>query len=138
MCEYLPHTMPTIPGIVIPFGQHFNFLAKDFEADGDPDNTEALQIGGTTTGLSVKVGNLTDNSQPESGSNTFTEDVAHGRIVRMGAIAPNGATGSLNVIAPGTPGPGQENIVTIPYTASAQPSQEHLESGGTTGPFPGV
>lgn len=123
---------------VIPYGKHINIKVLDFLASGAPDLTEALQIGGTSTGLTVKVGNLLDNDLPEGPTNPFTEDPADGRIVRMGASSISAQSGALNIIAPGTPGPGLENVIQVPYSTLAQPSQEHVAVGSITGPFDGI
>lgn len=127
-----------MPPTLIPWHHHVTKRLDDFEADGDPDLTEVIQIGGTTTGLQITMGNLTDpnNADPQVADASFVA-AANGRYARMYAISTNPSSGTVNFIAPGTPGPGKSNVVQFEYTTGAMPSAEELIGGPVLGPFPG-
>jgi hypothetical protein len=123
------------PHQAIPWGQHVTLKVLDFEPDGDHDVAEALQIGGQTTGLTVKVGTLTDptNPDPAVADASFVESAATGRYVRIGASSQTSVSGTLNILAPGVSDP-----IAVPYTTGAMPDQSRLELAELAGPFPGV
>jgi hypothetical protein len=125
------------PPQTIPWHHHINIEVDDYAPDGSPDLTEALQVGGTTTGLQVKVGRFTDPTNPDPAAKdaSFVEDTNDGRVVRLGAISTGVSTGTVNILAPGISDP-----ISVPYTTGVMPDQSRLEipSGGITGPFPGA
>lgn len=125
------------PPQTIPWHQHINIEVVDYEPDGDVDTAEALQVGGTTTGLQIKVGHFTDPSNTDLAVRdaSFVENTATGRVVRLGAISATAVSGSVNIFAPGIADP-----IAVPYTTGAMPDQSRVEipSGGITGPFQGV
>lgn len=117
----------------IPWHEHISVDVTDLAPDGTLDTTEALTVGGTTTGLQVTIGRYTDPSNPNAAARdaSFVADPL-GRVVRFGATSATSVVGTAQIMAPGVSDP-----IGVPYTTGAMPDQSAL-AGVANGPFPGL